>query len=422
MRRAMMIVAMAAVIGMAGAAQAAPIVQDESGGNFSGSGYASYYPGAHYVEPPGGDNHYKYGYADGFWTPNLTGAYVVETSWGANPGHDPHAAYYFDSDGAGGAAEVLVASGVDQRELADQVTTPAVGTWSGGFDLGTFNLNSSSQFRFAYNGSAITTGAWQFTDTVIPPPEIDTVIYGPLTYTDGDVGSQGGPYAYNLTPRTPSFTGDNLDLSGPRAHSLTYDMGFSTTLSSYSVTTTHVSSEWWYERRGLMAYAVDGVGAMGFYLRKNDPNIKYGSISESGTEAAISIIDAINGANQFSGDGTSTLDSDATYDITMDITDTGTDATSMFAYTFTQGSNIWKQQVSFADMITASTDGTAAALIASARNLAETTTYAFYTFEGPGHSTIWDDTFVTAAAPPIPEPAGLGLIGLALLAVRKRRS
>jgi len=43
---------------------------------------------------------------------------------------------------------------------------------------------------------------------------------------------------------------------------------------------------------------------------------------------------------------------------------------------------------------------------------------------GTGNSprAILDGLLIEAEAPIIPEPAGLGLIGLALLAVRKRRS
>jgi len=257
------------------------------------------------------------------------------------------------------------------------------------------------------------------TTAAVPEPSPPNIIYGPLTYTDGDTGSQGGPYTFNANSRSISFTADNLDLSGPRAHSLTYDTGFSTPLSSYAVTTTHVSSSLSYDRRGLLGYAVDGVGAMGVWLYKDGYDVRYGSVTEAGAEESASRLDVLDAPHQVAGDGTSALNVASTFEITMDITDTGTDATSMFAYTFTQESNVWQIDFSFEQMITAA-GATASDLIAAARDSGQSTGFAFYTFEGT--TVAFDDTFVTTAAPVIPEPAGLGLLGLALLAVRRRRS
>ena len=136
MKKLMMIVAMIGVIGMAGSANA--IVQND------GAPYTDYVgsfgAAANYLEPAGGDTTYHYdrpSTAPGgrFWTPGLTGTYVVEASWAAE-NHNSNVNYYFRSDGLPGS-EVPLASGVDQKFMADQVTPrPAAGgaVWSGYFE------------------------------------------------------------------------------------------------------------------------------------------------------------------------------------------------------------------------------------------------------------------------------------------------
>ena len=187
MKKLMMIVAMIGVIGMAGSANA--IVQNNTGAapfdvppnppiytDYTGS----YDAAANYLEPAGGDNNYHYDYpttAPGgrYWTPGLTGTYVVEASWAT--GHNSDAAYYFRSDGSLGS-EVAVALDVDQGLMADLSTPPAGdASWSGYFELGTFTLIPSSTFRIHTVGpstSPITTGLWQFSEpggaVVVPEP------------------------------------------------------------------------------------------------------------------------------------------------------------------------------------------------------------------------------------------------------------
>jgi len=124
-------------------------------------------------EPEVGDN--KYGLGSGtdmIWTPGLTGKFSVDASWAAgHTAHGPNTAYYFDPDGAGAAPETLIVAGIDQENLANG-GFPAAGTsWSGFYELGTFDLTPSSEFRI--NGATITTGVWQFTPVagvVVPEP------------------------------------------------------------------------------------------------------------------------------------------------------------------------------------------------------------------------------------------------------------
>ena len=177
MKKLMMIVAMVGVIAMAGAAQAAPIVQEESAGYLT-PWTGTYAPGAMYDEPDPGNDEYMYGQSDAFWTPGLTGTYKVEVSWGSqNPGHDPDTDYFFRSDGTPGS-EVPSVQDVDQGYLADQVTIggpggAGAGAWSGFLELGTFDLNPSSTFRFTHSGTGggSTQGVWRFSEPAAPIPE-----------------------------------------------------------------------------------------------------------------------------------------------------------------------------------------------------------------------------------------------------------
>ena len=249
-------------------------------------------------------------------------------------------------------------------------------------------------------------------------------IYGPLTYDSGDPSTQGGEYTFNQWSRLISFDNDNLSLtmtSSNRGHGLVFDGGFSTALSSYEVTTTHVSSAVAGDRRGLMGYAVDGVGAIGVFIGKGGG--RYGAILEDGGEQKISFVDPFTADQQVQGDGVSELDIAGTFTIGMSITDTGSDATSTFAYTFTQESNVWQMDLSFQDLIDAVSphSTTASDLIAAARDPGQEVGYAYYTFLGATNGNeVFDNTSV------VPEPssvvlAGLGLLSLALWGWRRRR-
>ena len=176
--RMMVVVAMIGVIAMAGTAMA--VMQDESGYLTPSSppddpGWYSYTPAHTYDEPAGANDAYMYSnQMDGFWTPGLTGWYVVEASWTAynNSSYTDDAGYYFRSDGTE-ESEVVAKEGVTQRLLADQVST-GDGLWSGFHELGTFNLNSSSEFRitgWVASTEYVTSGVWQFTESSAPIPE-----------------------------------------------------------------------------------------------------------------------------------------------------------------------------------------------------------------------------------------------------------
>ena len=245
--------------------------------------------------------------------------------------------------------------------------------------------------------------------------------YGPLTYDFDDLDSQGGPYTFNVNARGISFDDDNLRISeNTRGHGLIYDTGFSTNLSSYAVTTTHVASDG--ERHALYGYAIDGVGAIGVYLMGGSTAVKYGTISHNGDEKRIYVTDVFTAASQVSGDGITDLDTYGTFTNTMAITDTGNNATSTFAHTVTQDGNVWQYGVTFDDLITADAGfGAAPALIAAARDSGQGVGYAFYTFlNGSSEIRRFDNTSV------IPEPssfvlAGFGLLSLALWGWRRRR-
>ena len=174
MRKLLMIMAMVAVIAMAGVANAAPIVQEESAGHMSPlgtppAGWISYFGNAAYDEPPEGDDGYMYNYNDGIYTPGLTGTYKVETSW--CEGHGPATGgvdYFFRSDGTAGS-EVPI-NNADQRKHADG--SAGASLWSDYFELGTVALTTSSTFRIDYDGSAISTGLWRFSEAGgAPVPE-----------------------------------------------------------------------------------------------------------------------------------------------------------------------------------------------------------------------------------------------------------
>ena len=176
MKKLLMIMAVVAVIGMAGTANA-QIVQEEYAGYLT-PWTGTYAPGAMYDEPDPGNDEYMYGYSDAFWTPGLTGTYKVEVSWGSqNPGHDPDTDYFFRSDGSPGS-EVASVQDVDQGYLADQVTIggpggAGAGAWSDFMELGTFDLIATSTFRFTHSGTGggSTQGVWRFSEPAAPIPE-----------------------------------------------------------------------------------------------------------------------------------------------------------------------------------------------------------------------------------------------------------
>jgi hypothetical protein len=177
------------VFGMVGGASASIIVQDETDGRFNlnqgwgiGDGLLTGTP-----EPAGANNLYLVNYptqTDGYWTPGLDGTYLVEASWATNSNHSPDVDYYFRSDGTSGSAVITLAEGINQHYLNDQATTASL-TWSGYYELGTFDLTTASTFHIDQITGNTSTCLWQFTE--VPEPSTLVLLcmaaFGFLTYT-----------------------------------------------------------------------------------------------------------------------------------------------------------------------------------------------------------------------------------------------
>ena len=255
-------------------------------------------------------------------------------------------------------------------------------------------------------------------------------IYGPLTYTDGDTSTQGGAY-YMAGPENgttnKSFAADNLALTPSTAgHGLVYDQGFGTTLSSYTVESTHVSQTA-SGTAGILGYAIPKSGGLGIWNDYSNA-LRYGAFNDnsslSGDGTAVGEWQAKEAnyflaVNQSSGDETSNLDHSGTIDITMEIIDTGANSTSKFSYIFEQVvgayTNTWTAEKTFAELYTAANtdkpnEGGALVntLIAAGRSGTTDTGFAFY-MSGGGHTIKWDNTAV------VPEPSTIVLLGMALL-------
>jgi hypothetical protein len=134
-------------------------------------------------EPVGGDGAYRYVNGPGASLPG-TGAFIfypgpistanvkVEVSWGVAPNHANNVDYYYDPDGTGPTAPVLLAAGINQTLLADQVTSGSV-VWSGYYQIASnVTLNPSGYFLVSGGGGldpeAVTSAVWQF--TAVPEP------------------------------------------------------------------------------------------------------------------------------------------------------------------------------------------------------------------------------------------------------------
>ncbi|NQT53281.1 PEP-CTERM sorting domain-containing protein [bacterium] len=132
--------------------------------------------GAIPAEPAPGDGSYDYTLPgqSAWWTPGLVGQAKVEVSWGVSFNHSQDVDYFFDPDGAGPLPEVLLAQGVDQTLLNDQVTVPGVLAWSGFYPIaGNLDLQAGSTFRIigaavGVDPFAVSSAVWQF--TAVPEP------------------------------------------------------------------------------------------------------------------------------------------------------------------------------------------------------------------------------------------------------------
>lgn len=128
------------------------------------------------AEPAPGDSSYDWvnPNVSAWWTPLLVGPARVEVSWGVSFNHSQSVDYYFDPDGIGPLPEVLLASGVNQTLLNDQVTAPGSLVWSGFYKIANnIDLQAGSTFRII--GAAVgvapyatSSAVWQF--TAVPEP------------------------------------------------------------------------------------------------------------------------------------------------------------------------------------------------------------------------------------------------------------
>ncbi|MGD9127197.1 MAG: PEP-CTERM sorting domain-containing protein [Planctomycetia bacterium] len=268
-------------------------------------------------------------------------------------------------------------------------------------------------------------------------PSFGGVIYGPVTNETGDQGNivTFGPENGSIADTYPGNVGEmvlNLD-PDVNGSGVVNDTASAIILSTYTATVDMMwdGSTASSDRFGLFGYSVPGVGAIGFYNYRtqsyvnavmdltNPKALGTGRVedwSNSGDR-----ITSFTGATQASGDGTSGLDEGAWHTVTMDIVDTGDNATSTFAYTWEQNGNTWVAEKTFAQM---RADAVAKGgvdygthvgdlfdtLVSAARSDTTSTNVAYYTFSGSGSLTL-DNTTVTA----VPEPSTIILLASLLL-------
>ncbi|MBN1911739.1 MAG: PEP-CTERM sorting domain-containing protein [Pirellulales bacterium] len=290
----------------------------------------------------------------------------------------------------------------------------------------------------------------------------EIIIYGPVTFEEGD---QGGPY-YKYGPDsgdvTLSFPGDPGEKTlrvDPTVNGsgLVHDTGFTTTLSSYTVS---ADCEWDANSRSrfsLLGYAIPGLGSIGIYPYKSSSMVPYYYASlfdetnplnnanpehvEDWTSGSLAQVPFFKASDQASGDSVTDLLPADPHTITMEINDTGDNATSTFQYTWTrvvgEYTNTWIVEQSFAAIRDAALgeatskdpgDGTLIVhvgdlfdtLVSTARNNSENTGFVYFSFAN-GEGANWDNTTVTA----VPEPSTVALIlsgvALCLAAIRRRR-
>ena len=271
------------------------------------------------------------------------------------------------------------------------------------------------------------------------------VLYGPITFEGGNNGGSYyvyGPDNYDVT-LTYTGTALNLDPTG-NGSAIIHDTGFTTTLSSYTVSSDCMTYEDGRGRFSLLGYAIPGLGSIGAYNYKDSSGNTAYIISlfdetnplnnaaaehvEDWTFGSIYKVSNFKAADQVSGDGTSDLILSSTFNITMELTDTGDNSTSTLAYTWTQNGNVWEASATFANIraeaIAEATDkslGTAIethigdlfdTLVSTARSSTGEVGFAYYTFTSTT-SSDWDNTTVTGEA--VPEPSTMVLLGSLLL-------
>ena len=265
------------------------------------------------------------------------------------------------------------------------------------------------------------------------------ILYGPVTYETGDQGNivTFGPENNSITVTYPGAVGEMVANFDPTENgtALVMDTASATPLSTYTVSAdlkwdpaTMVN-----DRFSILGYTIPGVGAMGIYNYRtqsyvntivdmtNPKNLGTGRMEDWSNST--DRVTSFTGATQAYGDGTSGLDEGDWHTVTMEITDTGDNATSTFKYTWEQNGNGWVAEVTFAEM---RSDAVAKGgvdygthvgdlfdtLVSTARSTTQNTSLSYYTFSDLGSLSV-DNTTMTGEA--VPEPSTMVLLGSLLL-------
>lgn len=133
--------------------------------------------GAPIPAEPGGEGNYRWVGPNSpmsFYPGPISTANVkVEVSWGVSFNHANSVDYYYDPDGPGPEAPVLLVSGINQTLMADQSTTPPGVEWSGFYEIASnLTLTPGGVFTVIGGGGAepqaVASAVWQL--TAVPEP------------------------------------------------------------------------------------------------------------------------------------------------------------------------------------------------------------------------------------------------------------
>ncbi|MBN1911738.1 MAG: hypothetical protein JW818_18500 [Pirellulales bacterium] len=272
-------------------------------------------------------------------------------------------------------------------------------------------------------------------------PANGAVLYGPLMYDNGIPATQGGPYVTagpQFGTTDISFDTDTLTLSPTQpGHGMVHDTGFTTTRSTYTITSTGQWNAMTNGRYSLCGYAIPGSGAIGLntspgtkytwaLFDETDPDVQGGGRIEEWTSGDGKNQLFFQAGDQTSGDGVSAIDFSSPHNLTLKITDTGNNATSTFTYTWTQEVesvvNTWIAEETFENIrsyavgeaqdwydsdpyqyfyIVAHVEDLFDSMVTAARSSVGDTGFAYYVFSS-GNTCSWDNTTVTDGVPSVP--------------------